>query len=100
VPWERDQQSAFARGYTKAWAKASKAFRVRYPRCGMRPNGVRPVMSHCFDIGQHTPAALVDHVVPHGGDKALFWDEANWQSMCVPCHLWKTAAEKRRREAH
>lgn len=101
MAWDRDQRSAFARGYTKAWSKAAKAFRVKYPLCGMRPDAQRPVMSHCFDIGQTTPATLVDHVIPHRGEATLFWDEqSNWQSMCVPCHLWKTAAEKARREQH
>lgn len=88
------KRSAFGRGYTKAWSKAAKAFRLQYPLCGMRPNHHPPVMSYCFLIQQVTPAALVDHVIPHRGDPVLFWDaEGNWQSLCTPCHLWKTAAE-------
>lgn len=26
--------------------------------------------------------AVVDHVLPHRGDMAKFWDEANWQPSC------------------
>ena len=32
----------------------------------------------------------VDHVVPHGGDLDLFWDEANLQGLCRPHHALKT----------
>jgi 5-methylcytosine-specific restriction protein A len=40
-----------------------------------------------------TAATVVDHVIPHKGDKALFWDESNWQPMCAPCHSSKTVKE-------
>jgi 5-methylcytosine-specific restriction protein A len=40
----------------------------------------------CKANGQHVPAELVDHIVPHKGDYALMWDEANWQSLCGWCH--------------
>ena len=89
------RRSAAARGYTKRWARATKAFLVRYPLCGMRPNQQRPVMSRCFDAVRRTPATLTDHVVPHRGDSALFWDEANnWQALCRDCHAIKTAREE------
>lgn len=38
-------------------------------------------------------ASVVDHVIPHRGDKALFWDSDNWQPLCKPCHDRKTAAQ-------
>jgi 5-methylcytosine-specific restriction endonuclease McrA len=28
----------------------------------------------------------VDHIIPHRGDKRLFWHRANWQPLCAPCH--------------
>lgn len=31
-------------------------------------------------------ASVVDHITPHRGDYALFWDQANWQSLCAPHH--------------
>jgi 5-methylcytosine-specific restriction protein A len=58
----------------------------------MRPYHQHPVMSRCFDEHRVTAATLTDHVVPHRGDQILFWDEANWQSMCGPCHKRKTDA--------
>ena len=36
---------------------------------------------------------MVDHIIPHKGDEALFWDEDNLQSLCTPCHNQKTARE-------
>jgi 5-methylcytosine-specific restriction protein A len=58
----------------------------------MRPHGVPPVMSQCYDQGIVTPAYQVDHVVPHRGDAALFWDQDNWQSLCAQCGNTKSAA--------
>ncbi len=41
----------------------------------------------CQWHGHVTAATVVDHIVPHRGDNALFWDSANnWQSLCGPCH--------------
>jgi 5-methylcytosine-specific restriction protein A len=36
---------------------------------------------------------VVDHIIPHRGDQALFWDEENWQPLCLVCHNAKTARE-------
>jgi len=85
--------SAYARGYTKLWTKRATWFRRQYPLCGMRPNQAPPVMSRCHDEGRTIPATCTDHVVPHRGDQALFWDQlANWQSLCDTCHRQKTQA--------
>ena len=37
-----------------------------------------------------TPATVVDHIIPHRGDRKLFWDESNWQSLCERHHNEKT----------
>lgn len=85
--------TARARGYRYQWEQRSKAFRKRYPLCGMRPGGRPPVMSRCFDERRTTIAVQVDHVVPHKGDPRLFWDErGNWQSLCRECGARKSAA--------
>jgi 5-methylcytosine-specific restriction protein A len=39
------------------------------------------------------PAAVTDHIIPHRGDKRLFWDANNWQALCLSCHGAKTARE-------
>ena len=87
------QRSAYARGYTKEWDRKAKAFRVRYQLCGMRPGGQLPVMSQCYLEQRDTAATKTDHVVPHRGDRVLFWDAINnWQSLCERCHNTKTRA--------
>jgi 5-methylcytosine-specific restriction endonuclease McrA len=43
-----------------------------------------------------TEAKVVDHIVPHEGDEALFWDQANWQPLCKTCHDTTKAQEERR----
>jgi 5-methylcytosine-specific restriction enzyme A len=32
----------------------------------------------------------VDHIVPHRGDPALFWERRNLQGLCHECHSRKT----------
>ena len=39
----------------------------------------------CEANGMIRAAELVDHVVPHKGDEALFWEPSNWQSLCQWC---------------
>jgi 5-methylcytosine-specific restriction protein A len=86
--------SSYRRGYTKQWDQAAKDFRVRYPLCGMRPGGQAPVLSQCYVEQRVTAATVTDHVVPHRGDRVLFWDvHGNWQSMCGSCHTTKTQRE-------
>jgi len=87
------KRSAHRRGYTRQWDREAKAFRARFPLCGMRQNGLPPVMSRCHAEGRDTPATQTDHVVPHRGDQRLFWDrDGNWQALCASCGAAKTKA--------
>jgi 5-methylcytosine-specific restriction protein A len=81
---ERDRQrgSPSQRGYDRRWAKAAKAYLNEHPLCVM-----------CQGEGRVTPATLVDHIIPHGGDVDRFWDDANWQPLCAMHHSRKTAKE-------
>lgn len=38
-------------------------------------------------------SAVVDHMTPHKGDEALFWDRGNLQGLCKPCHDAKSGQE-------
>lgn len=40
----------------------------------------------CQAYGRVTVAEVVDHVTPHKGDQALFWDRGNWQALCATHH--------------
>lgn len=63
---------------TARWRRASQLYRASHPLC--------------VACGQL--AGLVDHVAPHRGCAALFWDAGNWQSLCWSCHNAKTARER------
>jgi 5-methylcytosine-specific restriction endonuclease McrA len=41
----------------------------------------------CGKVNGNMRELTCDHVEPHRGDEALFWDEANLQTLCTsPCH--------------
>lgn len=50
----------------------------------------------CQRVEPDTSKLVADHVRPHRGDPALFWDQDNLQSLCASCHSSaKQAAEAR-----
>ena len=67
--FERD--SSAARGYDRRWRKARAAFLRKNPLCVM-----------CRAEGKTREAQVVDHIIPHKGDRKLFWDRSNWQGLC------------------
>lgn len=88
---EADQRrgSARARGYTSAWDKAADSHRRRSPIC------IYCEMGAWGEPPRITAASLVDHLIPHRGDQAVFWNKADWISSCKPCHDGpKQAAER------
>ena len=80
-PIER-RGSANSRGYNHRWRKASKAWLSHIENV---------LCAECKRHGRETLATLVDHIIPHRGDQAKFWDQSNWQPLCDPCHNQKTA---------
>src|SRR5690242_18905492 len=75
--------TADGRGYNYRWQQARLRFLQHNPLCVM-----------CERDGLVTAADVVDHVTPHRGDQALFWDEANWQALCAHHH----SSDKQREE--
>jgi len=71
--------TAAQRGYDSKWTRARAAYLAAYPLC-----------ASCKDHGSIVPATVVDHIVPHRGDKKLFWRHDNWQPLCKTCHDLKT----------
>ena len=53
-----------------------------------------PFCRECARQGKRTRATVVDHIVPHRGDWALFADAGNHQSLCKYHHDQKTAREQ------
>lgn len=70
-----NRKSATERGYNGRWRKARQTFLSKNPFC-----------KSCHDRGMLIRADVVDHIIPHRGDTKLFWDKANWQPLCTPCH--------------
>jgi 5-methylcytosine-specific restriction protein A len=79
---ESRRGSAHERGYSAAWRKARWHFLRAHPLCAEHQRS-----------GQLVAASVVDHIVPHRGDKDRFWMRSNWQPLCKPCHDSKTARE-------
>jgi 5-methylcytosine-specific restriction protein A len=52
-----------------------------------------PICKDCEELGVVEVATDVDHITPHKGDRKVFWDRKNWQSLCHRCHSRKTARE-------
>ena len=85
--WRTAKGSSTERGYGYAWQQARLRFLQENPLC---------VMCQAMRPPRVTAANVVDHVIPHQGDQELFWDEANWQALCKPCHDRKTGNEDNR----
>lgn len=74
--------SSTRRGYDSRWRKAREGYLRSHPLC-----------AECERNGNIATATVVDHIIPHKGDKSLFWESSNWQPLCKSCHDSKTARE-------
>lgn len=83
--WRGDKRSAHERGYNYRWRKARLSFLQANPLC-----------VYCKEDGRVEAATVVNHVVPHKGDQALFWDESNWAAVCKTHHDSTIAREEAR----
>jgi len=86
--WRTDKQSAAQRGYGHKWREARAAFLKAHPLC-----------VYCARAGRVTAANVVDHIQPHRGNMALFWDRSLWQGLCTHCHNTIKAQEEGRHAA-
>jgi 5-methylcytosine-specific restriction enzyme A len=71
--------------YGRRWQNKRARFLRDNPLCVM-----------CRREGHIVEATVVDHIRPHRGDEALFWDESNWQPLCKQHH----DSTKQREEKH
>jgi 5-methylcytosine-specific restriction endonuclease McrA len=80
---DQNRPTARERGYDSRWERERVLFLALYPYCRKCGN----------------PATTVDHIFPHRGDRALFWNRSNWQPLCTRCHnSLKQRQERRMRE--
>lgn len=49
-------------------------------------------MQGCGRLEGNTSLLVCDHMKPHRGNEALFWDEGNLQTLCKSCHDGKKQA--------
>jgi 5-methylcytosine-specific restriction protein A len=73
--------SSNERGYDMTWRRYSELYRLENPWC-----------VECLKQGRTMRAEVVDHVIPHRGDRDLFWDTGNHQGLCKRHHDRKTAS--------
>lgn len=81
----RTGRTTSERGYGWQWQKARAGF-LRHPE--------NVLCRSCVNRGATVVATVVDHIIPHRGDQALFWERSNWQPLCKRCHDVKTASEE------
>ena len=79
---DANRPSARARGYTAEWQRERDLFLQVNPTC-----------KRCGKL-----ASVVDHVIPHKGDRWKFWNRSNWQALCGPCHNGHKQRVERREE--
>jgi len=77
-----DRLADYSKLYNRQWSKVRARFLKEHPLCAI-----------CLSESRITAANIVDHIKPHKGNKELFWDASNYQSLCKPCHDTKTARE-------
>lgn len=68
---------------------------ARWQRLRMLVLRREPLCRACTDAGRTTPATEVDHIAPLQRSLDLAFVESNLQPLCRPCHMAKTAAERR-----
>ena len=81
----REGMTTAQRGYGARWQRARTFYLNAHPLC-----------CYCEREKRVSAASIVDHIKPHKGDEALFWDSGNWQPLCKPCHDTIKAQEERR----
>lgn len=60
---------------------------------------IEPVCRYCLQQGQPVAVQVVDHIIPHRGDEALFFDPNNLQSLCKLHHDSTKQREERTGQA-
>lgn len=88
----KDQAKQYDRDRANAPGRAWY-FQKRWSDLRLIQLRAKPCCEQCDREGRTTAATVVDHVRPHKGDEALFFDQENLQSLCKPCHDRKTATE-------
>lgn len=92
MPGRRTLAQDAAPAAWRAWYKTARWQRLRWQ---VLVEG-RFTCARCGILEGETSQLVADHVTPHRGDAGLFWDRANLQVLCVPCHAGPKQAEEAR----
>ncbi len=100
--WRTSALTSAQRGYGYRWQKERAAHLAAHPFCeyclrerAIVARVVAEVIVECARRSIPLPYGnVVDHVVPHRGDEALFWDKTNWATLCQTHH----SRDKQRQE--
>lgn len=92
--WRTGGQTTGRRGYDYHWQKARAAFLREHPfyvyclrELRIASTAVSEVIVECAARALPVPYGnVVHHIKPHRGDRALFWDQKNWQTCCATHH--------------
>ncbi|MBS1803526.1 MAG: HNH endonuclease [Acidobacteria bacterium] len=81
----RERKPEWHTFYDYRWQRASGLYLKQHP-----------IAADIFDrhSGRLLRAVVVDHIIPHKGDRELFWDQENWQGLTKSDHDRKTALEQ------
>ncbi len=77
---------------------------ARWQRLRQQQLQCEPLCAYCLKDGKTTPATIADHIIPHKGNEAAFWDN-ELQSLCKryenesPHHAIAMREQARRFEA-
>jgi 5-methylcytosine-specific restriction protein A len=89
-PWQPAPQK---REYVQHAARSPEYGTARWQKARLAQLARKPCCEECTRQGRTTAATVADHIKPVrlGGD---FWDSANHQSLCRPCHQAKSGSER------
>lgn len=81
----RDAEKPWRRWYKlQRWKTLRLIVLARFPSC-----------TRCLPE-RVTPSTVADHIKPHRGDPALFWDLDNLTGLCATCHNSAKSREDRK----
>ena len=93
APMHEQDRKRGARKSPEAQARHKLYTRTGWKAIRAEQLAKEPFCAACARLGLRVRATDVDHIQPHGGDRQLFADKTNLQSLCHACHSRKTAAE-------
>lgn len=86
------REHSLERGISAEWHYLYSSARWRKIRAAQLIS--EPFCRNCASKGIRTKAEDVDHIIPHRGNRQMFYDSSNLQSLCHSCHSRKTIAEQ------